>query len=94
MVARPSLVAVVVGLWQWLQGHSWWLWSYGSGCGAMAVVARPFLVAVVSKAGVVVARAFLVAVVVGLWQWLQEHSGGSGCRAMAVVARAFLWQWL
>ena len=35
-----------------------------------------------------------MAVVVGLWQWLLEHSGGSGCRAMAVVARAFLWQWL
>ena len=35
-----------------------------------------------------------MAVVVGLWQWLLEHSGGSGCRAMAVVARAFWWQLL
>ena len=50
-----------------------------------------------------------MAVVVGLWQWLLEHSCGSGCRArqwllehscgsgcraMAVVARAFWWQWL
>ena len=57
-----------------------------------------------------VARAFLVAVVVGLGQWLLEHSWWQCCRARAVVAVAFLeavvvrleqwllehswWQWL
>ena len=51
MVARAFLVAVVVGLEQWLLEHSlavvvgleqWW-----QGCRARAVVARPSLVAVV-----------------------------------------------
>ena len=42
MVARAFLVAVVVGLEQWLLEHSWW-----QGCRPRAVVARPSLVAVV-----------------------------------------------
>ena len=47
MVARVFLVAVLVGLGQWLLEHA----LGGSGCRARAVVARAFLVAVVVGLG-------------------------------------------